>query len=83
MLDAFVFASALRGLDLDGGVAPVGEIVGSGAHVDLARFDGEEEGFAEEIAGNPGGAFVGPLVEVHVGVDAAGLFVFLAGEESG
>ena len=74
---AFVFTAAIACFDFDGLIAPWSEIIRCSAHVDLTGFDREEEGFAEEVGGNPRGAFVSPLVEVHVGVETAGLLVFL------
>lgn len=73
-LSCFVFGSALGGFDRDGGVAKRAEVVGAGAHVQDAGVEGEEETVEDEVGADPGREFVGPFVEVHVGVEAASLF---------
>ena len=78
-LFGLILTPSFLGFDGDGRIVIIGEVVGRGAHVDLAGLDGEKESFAKEIGGNPRRAFVGPLVEVHVGVDTARLLVLFAG----
>lgn len=80
-LQVLVFLFALNGFDADGREAEFAEIVGAGSHIDFACVGGEIEAIDDEFAGNPRGQFVGPFVEVHVGVDAAGLFEIEAGVE--
>ncbi len=82
-LGGFVFGAAFGGLDADGVESPTGEVVWAGAHVDFAEFHGAFEAVEEEVGADPWHAFRGPFVEVHVGVDAAGLFVEFAGFEGG
>ena len=80
-MEGFIVAAAVGGFDRDGRVAEGGEVVGAGAHVELAQGEGEVEGVHEDVAADPRHGFVGPLVEVHVGVEAAWLFEVRAGVE--
>lgn len=82
-LGLLVGLAAFGGFDGDGVVAEVGEVVGAGAHVEDAAFDSEGEGLTDESGADPGPEFGGPLVEVHVGVEAGALLHFEAGFEGG
>ena len=81
LLEAHVFGAPGRGFDRNGLIAVVGEVVGRGSHIEFAQFEGEKEGGAEKVGAEPWHGLEGPLVEIHIGVDAAGLFVILAGVE--
>ena len=82
-LGLLVGLAAFGGFDGDGVVAEVGEVVGAGAHVEDAAFDSEGEGLSDKGGTDPGPEFGGPLVEVHVGVEAGALLHFEAGFEGG
>ncbi len=82
-MDGFVFLAALCGFDFDRDDIPCGEVVGAGAHIEVAEIAGEMESFQEEVGTDPRHGFGGPFVEIHVGVDASGLFVEVAGIEGG
>ncbi|MFM1941829.1 MAG: hypothetical protein RI897_811 [Verrucomicrobiota bacterium] len=69
-----VGVSALWGFDGDGDEAEVLEVIGAGAHIEGAGLGGELEGFTDEGAADVGPEFIGPLEEVHIGVEASGLF---------
>lgn len=72
---ALVVGAAFGGLYFNGREAEGGEVVGTGAHVEFADVAGEGEAVGDEFGGDVGGEFEGPFVEVHVGMQAAGLFV--------
>jgi hypothetical protein len=61
------------GLDGDRGEAVGAEVIGAGAHVEQARLGGQLERGEQQVAADPGVELVGPAIEVHVGVEAAGL----------
>lgn len=75
--------AAFGGFDGDGVVAEVGEVVGAGAHVEVAAFLGEGEGLSDEGGADPGPEFCGPLIQVHVGVEAGALLHVEPGFEGG
>ena len=70
---AGVLGAAGRGLDRHRRVAEVDEVVGARSHVEGADVHGEGEAVGQQLAGGGGGELVGPLVEVHRRVQAAGL----------
>ena len=61
---------ALGRLDAHRRVPEVGEVVGRGAHVELADVAGEGERVEQELTGHERAELVRPLVEVHPGVQA-------------
>src|SRR4051812_4906493 len=50
-----------------------GEVVRRGGHVDLSDLAGQLEAVSDELGGRRGRELVSPLVQVHRGVQAAGL----------
>ena len=69
-----VLGLAFGGFDQDGGIAPRVQVVGGRLHVHGPDPPGELEAVHHQLAGQQRRQFVGPLVQVHVGVQAAGLF---------
>ena len=68
-----VLGLALRCLDPDGRVSPLFKIVGRGLHVHGPDPPGQFEAVHHQLARQGRRQFVRPFVEVHVGVQAAGL----------
>ena len=82
-LMGFILSAAFWGFDFDGLIAVFREVIGAGAHVELACFEGELKAIPMQLAANPWHAFGGPFVEVHVSVQAAALFGVLAAIKGG
>ena len=73
-LGLFIGGAALRRLDGNGWIAESREVVGARAHVEFADVSRQLEGVGEEFGWSPRREFEAPLVEIHIRVQAAGLF---------
>lgn len=65
----------------DGVESELTQVIGAGAHVQGASEDGEFKSVGHQVAADPWPEFASPLVEIHVGVEASGLFVLMTGFE--
>lgn len=78
-----VLRFALRRLDRHGDHLPGAEVVRGGLHVEQPNVSGELERVEQQLSGDQGTELRRPLVQVHSGVQAAGLFeqrLLLAGQ---
>ena len=71
---AHVLGPALRGLHPDRRIAKAGQVVRARLHVDRTDLAGQPEAVRDEFTGDQRRQLVRPLVEVHVRVQATGLF---------
>lgn len=69
-----IAATAIGRLDADGRASPLGQVVRTGAHVQISQLHGQLEAVQEKFRAAPRHRLRRPFVEIHVGVDATGLF---------
>lgn len=72
-LAALVLGATLGGFDRNGRKPQRGKIVRAGAHIDLPNVARQFKCVRDQLAGRKGRQFEGPLIEVHVGMQAAAL----------
>ncbi len=76
-LFVFVCLAAFWRLDANRVATPRGEIVRAGPHVEIANAYCEFKALDQQGGSTPWHRFGGPFVEIHIGMQTAGLFVIV------